>query len=68
MGEVWFIELIREPGNAQAVWGYRSRHSGRLIWGTVPWIAPVNPVTEIEILQELYGALVDLMEARTGLG
>lgn len=64
MTEVWFIELIRQPGNAQAVFGHRSRHNGRTIWGTIPWMAPVDPVTEIETLEELYRACMDLMEHR----
>lgn len=65
--EVWFVELIRESGNCQAVFGHRSRHGGRHVWGSVPWMAPVDPVTELETLQELYGALCDLMEHRAAM-
>jgi hypothetical protein len=66
--EVWFLELVRTPGNSRVEFGYRDRWSGRRVWSTVPWMAPCDPVTEIETLQELYGALMDVMEARQTLG
>lgn len=65
--EVWFLELIREPGNATAVYGFRSRGGGRQVWSSVPWMAPINPVTEWEILEELYAAVLDLMEHRAAI-
>jgi hypothetical protein len=30
-------------------------------------MAPTDPITELEVLQELYGALMDLMEHRSAL-
>jgi hypothetical protein len=65
--EVWFVELHREPNNCVAVFGHWSRAGGRHLWGSVPWMAPVDPVTEVETLQELYTAICDLMEARQAL-
>jgi len=67
MEDVWFVELHRNPGNAEAVFGHRSRHTGRVLWGVTPWMAPVDPVTEFEVLNELYRAVLDLQEARSHL-
>jgi hypothetical protein len=66
--DVWYLRVIREPGNARAEWGHHNAFLGTSIWGTVPWMAPTDPITELEVLQELYGALVDLMEHRSSLG
>lgn len=47
--------------------GHWSRSYGTTTWMVAPWLAPVDPVTEVEILQELYSACVDLMERRATL-
>lgn len=65
--DTWYLRLVREPGNARAEWGHHNYYTGLVIWGTVPWMAPTDPVTEVEVLQELWGCLLDLMEARTTL-
>lgn len=65
--DTWYVRLVREHGNARAEWGHHSAFLGTTVWGTVPWMAPADPITEVEVLQELYAALVDLMEHRTHL-
>lgn len=65
--DTWYLRLIREPTNARAEWGHHNYYTGTVVWGTVPWMAPTDPVTEIEVLQELFQALCDLMERRSHL-
>lgn len=63
-GEGWFLRLVRVPNNSYCELGHWSRSYGTSTWMVAPWMAPVDPVTELEILQELHGVLLDLMERR----
>jgi hypothetical protein len=65
--DVWFVELVREPGNARMEFGFRGAHVGRVVWGSSPWMAPVDPTNEDQALRELWAATLDLMEVRSNL-
>lgn len=66
-GEGWFLRLVRVPGESYMELGHWSRNYGTTTWMVAPWMAPVDPVTEVEILQELHTSLLELLERRTSL-
>jgi hypothetical protein len=62
--EAWRLNLVRTPREAYAELSHWHRSFGVVTWMVAPWQAPVDPVTELEVLQELYSVLTEMMELR----
>jgi hypothetical protein len=61
----WYLQITRVPGHG--CWsrlGYRSTALGDLVWEEIPHPMPVNPLTEKQVLDELYSAMMDHLQMR----
>lgn len=63
-GRKWFLEIIEAEGRAVAFLGTDHPATGTVVWDTVDGISVPAQWTERDILDELYIALMRLMEVR----
>jgi hypothetical protein len=68
VGRTWYLELKQGTLGSQLFLGTRHVATGDQVWERKNWGTDLSGLTELEILDELYGAVLSLMEARTHVG
>lgn len=63
-GERWYVEIRRGPGQTEAVLGHESLALGNVTWDALMWPMESFPLTEREILNELYEAVLAFITER----
>lgn len=68
VGRSWYVEIIQGRAGAQAFLGTRHVATGDQIWLRLDCPSMPVELTEHVVLDELYGAVLALMEATTHVG
>lgn len=63
-GRKWFVEIIEAEGRAQCFFGTAHPRTGTTLWDTLDGFSLPVQWTERDILDELYVAVMRLMEVR----
>lgn len=66
VGRSWYVKLTRGLINGHCEIGTHHISSGTQVWMSLPWSAPLDPVSERDVLDELYVALMQAIEAHGG--
>jgi hypothetical protein len=61
-GRRWFVEIMEVEGRCRAMLGYSYLPGRTVIWDTVDWTIPAQPVPTQAMLGELFDACLVLME------
>lgn len=64
VGRSWYIRLTRGILNGSCEIGTHHIDSGTQVWAQQEWHVPLDPMTVRDVLDELYVALMQLMEAQ----
>lgn len=65
VGRTWYVKLTRGPISGEVEIGTSHLASGRQVWYRVPWMVPVDPMSEKDVGDELYVALMAYLESRS---
>lgn len=63
VGRTWYLKITRGIVNGQWEIGTAHLAYGHQTWAKGPWLAPVDPMTEKDVLDELYVVLMNALEA-----
>lgn len=55
----WCMDLVREPTRARWEISYVNPLYGRRLWNSGPWLCPIDPLTEAQVLDELWWAVLE---------
>jgi hypothetical protein len=68
VGRSWYVEIKQGRLGSRVFFGTRHLATGDQLWGHLDWGTDMSELTELQILDELYGAILSLLEARTHVG
>jgi hypothetical protein len=64
VGRVWYVKLTRGQLRGEVEIGTSHLLSGRTVWYRAPWDCPVDPMSEKDVGDELYVALMAFLEQK----
>lgn len=64
VGRTWYIQLTRGTLRGAIEIGTIHHTTGRTVWWFAPWDAPVDPMSEKDVGDELYVALMQFLEQK----
>jgi hypothetical protein len=67
VGRRWYVEICQGTLGSQAFFGTTHLSTGNQVWGRLDLGTDMSQLTEGQILDELWSACIQLMEARTHL-
>lgn len=62
VGRTWYVKLTRGTIGGEMEIGTSHYSSGRQVWWSQPWVCPVDPMSEKDVGDELYVALMRFLE------
>lgn len=64
VGRTWYMKLIRGTVGGAVEIGTEHHATGRTVWYYQPWICPTDPMSEKDVADELYVALMRFLEEK----
>lgn len=68
VGRTWYVAIVQGTLTSQAFLGTRHPSTGDQCWHRLDWGTDMGSLTEQQILDELYAAVLSFMEARAHIG
>lgn len=65
VGRKWYIQLTRGTIRGAVEIGTWHPAAGRSVWWWAPWECPVDPMSEKDVADELYVALMAFLEDKS---
>jgi len=56
---LWHLTLVRDPTRARWELGYTDGVVGRRLWASGAWLCPIDPMTQGQVLDELWWAVLE---------
>jgi len=64
VGRTWYLKLTRGTVAGAVEIGTHSLMTGTQVWYFAPWLCPVDPMSEKDVADELYVALMAFLESK----